>query len=162
MLEMIGRFGKGAQRNDIRMRAAIILLTVILSFPPAVRAMGTGTACIKKSCFTVEVAVSLREQSRGLMYRAALGARSGMLFVFPGEGQHLFWMKNTLIALDIIWIGGDNRVIYIKKNAPPCRTDACPEYGPSGKAAYVLEINGGLSEKLGLAAGDEATLKIKY
>lgn len=136
-----------------------LIVIFLLATPQLSRSAGTGMVCINENCFTVEIAVTPAEHSRGLMYRTALGAGSGMLFTFPYEGRHGFWMKNTIIPLDIIWIGADRKVIDIKKNAPPCKTSECPSYGPGGDAAYVLEINGGLSENMGFKKGDEVTIK---
>ncbi len=92
------------------------------------------------------------------MGRISLEAGKGMLFVFETEGEYGFWMKNTLIPLDMIWIDGKNKVIYIKENAAPCKTEPCETFGPGRKAKYVLEINGGMNEKLGIKIGDQAVL----
>jgi uncharacterized protein len=110
--------------------------------------------CIRGICFDSEIAVTADERSRGLMYRDTLGKDRGMLFVFPEEGLHRFWMKNTRIELDIIFIGADLRVVSISKRAQPCREDPCDRYGPTGNAAYALEIAGGLADVHGFAAGD--------
>ncbi|MEA2098258.1 MAG: DUF192 domain-containing protein [Patescibacteria group bacterium] len=112
-------------------------------------------ACIKNKCFKVETAVTAQEQKMGLMNREFLALDSGMLFVFEKEDIHNFWMKNTLIPLDIIWIDKDNKVIFIKENAEPCKTEKCELFEPDKKSKYVLEINGGLAEKIGFKIGDE-------
>lgn len=98
-------------------------------------------ACINKNCFNVEIAETPEERSRGLMYRESLDEGSGMLFIFDQEKRHSFWMKNTLIPLDIIWLDKNTKVVYIKKNAQPCKKDPCQKYRPSQKAMYVLEVN---------------------
>jgi hypothetical protein len=110
--------------------------------------------CIRDVCFDAEIAVTAAERSRGLMKRDALAKDRGMLFVFPEEGQHAFWMKNTLIELDIIFIAADRRVVSIARRAQPCRKDPCDLYRPEGSAAYVLEIAGGLADAYGFVAGD--------
>jgi uncharacterized membrane protein (UPF0127 family) len=110
--------------------------------------------CIRGTCFEAEIAVTAAERSRGLMYRDALPQDHGMLFVFPEEGLHRFWMKNTLIELDIIFIAADRRVVSISRRAQPCRKDPCDRYSPAGNAAYALEIAGGLAAAYGFAAGD--------
>lgn len=99
------------------------------------------------------------ERSRGLMHRDALAKDRGMLFVFPDEGFHRFWMKNTRIELDIIFIGADRRVVSIARRAQPCVKDPCPTYSPEGNAAYVLEIAGGLAAAYGFAAGDPVVVR---
>ena len=94
------------------------------------------------------------ERSRGLMNRDALAKDRGMLFVFPEEGLHRFWMKNTRIELDIIFIAADRRVVSISRRAQPCRKEPCDLYSPAGNVAYALEIAGGLAATYGFAAGD--------
>lgn len=77
-----------------------------------------------------------------------------MLFIFDSSGDYPFWMKNTLIPLDIIWISKDKKVVDIKENAKPCRSEMCETYSPKSDAKYVLEINGGLANKYKIKVGD--------
>ena len=78
-----------------------------------------------------------------------------MLFVFDKPGQYPFWMKDMNFAIDIIWIGEDLRVVYIKKDARP---ELYPEtYTPTENAKYVLEVPAGFSEKNNLKVGDSAS-----
>jgi uncharacterized membrane protein (UPF0127 family) len=93
------------------------------------------------------------------MNREYLAQDSGMLFIFKKEGIYNFWMKNTLIPLDIIWINENNKIIFIKENAEPCKVEQCETFGSDEKAKYILEINGGLTEKMGLRVGDEVECK---
>jgi uncharacterized membrane protein (UPF0127 family) len=86
------------------------------------------------------------EQAQGLMFRESLPPQSGMLFPFTEKGVHKFWMKNTMIPLDIIWIDSDGKVLFVSADTPPCRADPCPNYGPESPAASVLEIAGGLAK----------------
>jgi len=111
--------------------------------------------CFEDSCFNVEVVDTLSEREAGLMYRENLDKDSGMLFIFDEEGNYPFWMKNTLIPLDMIWIGGNKTVVDVK-SAVPCLAEPCPVIYPGGDALYVLEINGGLSSLNGIAAGKMA------
>jgi uncharacterized membrane protein (UPF0127 family) len=123
----------------------------------------TEQVCLKDMCFSVDIVDTPQERERGLMGVESLGDDEGMLFVFEGEGSYSFWMKDTLIPLDMIWIGKDGRIVYIQKDAQPCDADPCAVYGPpagSAPALYVLEVNGGTAEKFGLAAGDTAILRI--
>jgi uncharacterized protein len=111
--------------------------------------------CFEEACFDVEIADTTYKQQRGLMNRESLEKNKGMLFVFEKENIHKFWMKNTLIPLDMIWIDGNRKIIYIQKNAQPCKAEPCEIFGPDENAKYVLEINGGLAENIELEIGDE-------
>jgi uncharacterized membrane protein (UPF0127 family) len=122
--------------------------------PPAAPLSDHRPVCIRGVCFDAEIAVTAEERARGLMYRTVLAKDRGMFFVFPEEGLHRFWMKNTRIELDIIFIGADLRVVSISRRAHPCRKDPCDLYSPSGNVAYALEIAGGLADTYGFAAGD--------
>ena len=93
------------------------------------------------------------------MFRESLEQDRGMLFVFEKENIYPFYMKNTLVPLDIIWINADKRIIHISKNTPPCITKECPNIEPDGKARFVLEVNAGVSDKIGIAVGDELTFE---
>ena len=119
-----------------------------------------ATACFGESCFSVELAQSLDERGRGLMFRESLDENSGMLFVFPESGKHTFWMKNTLIPLDMIWIDENKRVTHIESNVPPCMADPCQTYTPSSDSLYVLEINSGLAEKNRIINNSELVLSL--
>jgi uncharacterized membrane protein (UPF0127 family) len=103
---------------------------------------------------TAELAVSDEERARGLMFREKILPDQGMLFVFEEEGLHSFWMKNTLIPLDMIWLDSDKRIIHIEADVPPCREDPCPSYGPAVPARYVLELKAGEARTNRLKAGD--------
>lgn len=104
------------------------------------------------NCFNVELAESLAEKSKGLMNRESLCDGCGMLFVYEELGDYNFWMKNTLIPLDIIWLDEQYRVVHIA-NAIPCKTENCEVYSPEVDSLYVLEINGGKAKQIGLEVG---------
>jgi uncharacterized membrane protein (UPF0127 family) len=104
----------------------------------------------RKLTFRVELALTPQEQERGLMYRKSLDADAGMLFVSQTERPHVFWMKNTLIPLDMIFIGANRRIVGIVQNAEPQTLTGRQVDGPS---QYVLEIGGGLSASLGIRPG---------
>ena len=102
--------------------------------------------------FRVELADDPAERSRGLMFRESLAPMSGMFFVYEDEARRAFWMKNTLIPLDMIFADAAGRVVKVHPEAVP--HDETPV--PSGQPAqFVLEIAGGLAARLGLAAGAE-------
>jgi uncharacterized membrane protein (UPF0127 family) len=100
--------------------------------------------------FRVELARTQAEQAQGLMYRPHMDPDAGMLFVFKDPAPLTFWMRNTLIPLDMIFIGADRRIVGIVENAEP-QTDTTRRV--PGISQYVLEINGGLSAKLGVRPG---------
>jgi uncharacterized membrane protein (UPF0127 family) len=76
-----------------------------------------------------------------------------MIFLFLDAAPHQFWMKNTMIPLDIVWLEGSGRVLFVSPNTPPCRADPCPNYGPADSAASVLEIAGGMAAKEKVTVG---------
>ena len=98
----------------------------------------------------VELALTEPERERGLMYRNHLDPDAGMLFLFPSSGPLAFWMKNTLIPLDMIFIDQEKRIVGIVENAAP-ETETPRRV--TGSSQYVLEIGGGLSQRWGIAAG---------
>ncbi|PIT94215.1 hypothetical protein COU00_00150 [Candidatus Falkowbacteria bacterium CG10_big_fil_rev_8_21_14_0_10_43_11] len=128
--------------------------------PPIVKGVklplpnGVKSVCFENGCFEVELAVAPTERALGLMYREKLPKNRGMLFIFPAEGLYDFWMKNTLIPLDIIWLDKDKRVVYANKNTAPCGQELCPTIKPDRQAQFVLEINAGLADRMGLKIGD--------
>lgn len=101
--------------------------------------------------FTVELATNDAERERGLMFRKELPAGRGMLFDFMQERPVAFWMHNTYIPLDMIFIRGDGRILSIAENAKPLSDDLIPSGGP---VRAVLEVFGGTARKLGIAPGD--------
>ncbi len=110
----------------------------------------------RKLVFHVEVAATPEEQERGLMYRNHLATDAGMLFVSERPRAHTFWMKNTLIPLDMIFIGADRRIVGIVENAEPQTTN---ERRVNALSQYVLEIGGGLSAQLGIQPGQSVDLR---
>lgn len=100
-----------------------------------------------------ELADTPQKRSRGLMFREKLAPDAGMLFVFEEAGEWSFWMKNTNVALDILWIGPDKRIVYIEENVPLCRQDPCPEYKSNKDALYALELPSGSVKREKLVKG---------
>jgi uncharacterized membrane protein (UPF0127 family) len=144
----------GNNALSIRLGVAFILLVSLAGC-----AKDTGPkACFKGRCFYLELAQTPQEQLKGLMFRESLDRDKGMLFVFKFEGKHSFWMKNTLIALDIIWIDNEGEVVFIKRGALPCLGKVCPSIYPDKKATYVLELNAGVADDVGLKVGDKVSL----
>jgi len=104
----------------------------------------------------VETVMDAIGMLRGLAFRDKLPADHGMLFVHRNPGKYTYWMFQTLIPLDIIWLDDTRTIVEIVPDAPPCKTEAskCPHYGGHEDAKYVLEISAGLARKFGLKAGD--------
>jgi uncharacterized membrane protein (UPF0127 family) len=107
-----------------------------------------------KSAVIVEVASDDPTREQGLMYRDHLAENRGMIFLFPQAGEYPFWMKNTLIPLDMIWMDAEHRIVHIAHDVPPCKADPCPNYPPNAKASSVLELATGVAAKHHLANGD--------
>jgi len=101
--------------------------------------------------FQVEVADTPAKRELGLQYRRDLEVDRGMIFLFPAESEHSFWMKNTPIPLDMIFISKDLKIVGIVEQAVPFSTDS---RSVPGASQFVLEINGGLSKRYGIKAGD--------
>ncbi len=106
---------------------------------------------------TLELAVTPEEIGQGLMYRPSLAEDHGMLFLFRLERVPSFWMKNTLIPLDLLFLDGKGVILEISENAQPCAVEPCPQYIPAHAAWAVLEVNAGFAARHGLAAGDTLT-----
>jgi uncharacterized membrane protein (UPF0127 family) len=104
--------------------------------------------------FRVEVARTIEEQQKGLMFRTKMGPDEGMLFPSDQPAQRSFWMKNTVIPLDIVFIGPDHLISNIAANATPYSLDPIPSDGP---AIAVLELNGGRAAELGIMPGARVT-----
>jgi uncharacterized membrane protein (UPF0127 family) len=104
--------------------------------------------------FGVEMAVTPDEQAKGLMFRRELPEKQGMLFDFHREQPTSFWMKNTYIPLDMIFIRADGRILRIAENTVPLSEALVPSGGP---VRAVLEVIGGTAKKLGIAPGDRVT-----
>lgn len=101
--------------------------------------------------FEIEIADNDYEIQTGMMYRKSLRPNRGMLFIFPEEQPRYFYMKNTEISLDIIYLNAEKKIISFQKNAKPLDESSLPSEGP---AQYVFEINGGQADALGMEVGD--------
>lgn len=106
--------------------------------------------------FEVEVVSTPLTRAKGLMYRREVGDGKGMLFVFPGEKVQSFWMKNTLIPLDMVFVSKDMKVVGILENVPPLTEDPRFVDAPS---LYVLEFAGGTMRKVGVSTGAKLVIR---
>jgi uncharacterized membrane protein (UPF0127 family) len=155
---MIGALNRG----PVMRRCLLVLLAVlsVLNLPFA-GADGRVAAADLQSLeiasksgvhvFAVELASTPEEHAKGLMYRRQLPEGQGMLFDFHREQPTSFWMKNTYIPLDMIFIRGDGRILRIAENTVPLSEALVPSGGP---VRAVLEVNAGTAKKLGIAPGD--------
>ncbi len=128
---------------------------------PAIPAQASGPTAVLPDGFTVRLELATNDELRaqGLMYRESLLPGQGMLFLFPQPGEYPFWMKNTLIPLDMIWLETSGRIVAIRSDVPPCRADPCPTYAPEAISSYVLELAAGEARAHNLAVGDTIALQ---
>lgn len=111
----------------------------------------------KRLAFKVELAASGQAQMKGLMFRTALGDNEGMLFPTPVPEPRSFWMKNTPLSLDIIFVGPDGLISNIAANTVPYSLDSVRSKGP---ASAVLELRAGRAAELGIVAGDRVVYSL--
>jgi uncharacterized protein len=99
----------------------------------------------------IEVADNDAEREQGLMYRDTMAENNGMLFLMETEEMQAFWMKNTILPLDIMFVDGERRIVNIQKNCKPYSLDQLPSARP---ALYVVEVNAGFADKYAIKDGD--------
>jgi len=146
-------------------RVAIVILGLMAALTVAILSIFYPTQTVIKEItietggrtvtVQAEIADNPAKWSKGLMNREHLGASEGMFFIFSDEQPRTFWMLNTLIPLDMIFIGSNGRVVSMIENAPPCRTENCGLYRSGFPARYVLEMNGGFVKQEGIQIGDK-------
>ena len=108
--------------------------------------------------YAIEIADDDAERARGLMYRDAMDAGRGMLFIHDAEEPQAYWMKNTKIALDILYFDSHLKLVSQQRDVPPCSAgDRCPPYPSHRPARYVLELNAGQAARLKLENGAALT-----
>ncbi|QBG93078.1 DUF192 domain-containing protein [Xanthomonas oryzae] len=108
--------------------------------------------------YKVELAQNDADRAKGLMFRDAMDEDRGMLFIHERQEPMAYWMKNTKIALDILYFDQQRRLVSQQRDVPPCSAgDACPPYPSRQPARYVLELNAGQAAKLGLKDGATLT-----
>jgi hypothetical protein len=107
-----------------------------------------------------ELVDTLTKQIMGLMGRKSLPENQGMLFVFDNAGRYKFWMFNTSIPLDMIWIDSNKTIVYIQQNAQPCFILNCTSYGPNELSQYVLEVNANYTSGNKISVGDKVEFNL--
>jgi uncharacterized membrane protein (UPF0127 family) len=147
-------------KNKLLLLTALLTVILVISIIFFSTKPSTKTMVLPNGqTVSVEIADTSYKQTKGLMHRKSLGENDGMLFPHKRLAKHVFWMKNTLIPLDMIWLDAELKIVDITKNVPPCVTSSCPTYMPAQQALYTLEVNAGYSDKQDLKIGD--TLKLE-
>jgi uncharacterized membrane protein (UPF0127 family) len=143
----------------IRWTAFVLIALLVAAGPVRPAELQTLEIASKNGvhAFSVEMAVTEPEREKGLMFRKELPEGNGMLFDFHREQEVGFWMQNTYIPLDMIFIRGDGRILRIAENTEPLSTRIIPSNGP---VRAVLEVIGGTARKYGIAPGDRVASTI--
>lgn len=157
----------------LRLTACLMLGTSLLAFaapPPPSGASGFsgGLATVSTPdglMIYCEIADTPSKRSQGLMFRTRMAPDRGMLFTFPEfqePGYWTFWMKNTKMPLDILWLDQDGTIVHVERYVPICtRTDnLCPRYRPKTAAVQVLELGAGQAATLNLNVGTQLTIEL--
>jgi len=143
-----------------------LLLSLLLAAAPGptVTFPDSGSVVAKGQVFQAEVARTTEEQEQGLMFRSSLARNRCMFFLYEADGGHAIWMKNCLIALDVVWLKADGTVVETSEQTPPCSPilgDACPTYGGTVPARHFVEFPAGTLRRLGLRKGDRLGWNLK-
>ena len=110
----------------------------------------------------VEIADTEALRAQGLMHRNHLSENDGMLFVYADQGIRGVWMKNTLLALDVLFLSEDGKIVSILKNLPPCQQINCPVYSSKQKARYMLEVNAGFIDRHNIQLGQTVLMDYQH
>ncbi|MGY4889333.1 UNVERIFIED_CONTAM: DUF192 domain-containing protein [Xanthomonas axonopodis] len=140
------------------MRCSGLLILALLMLLSGCASSGDSWVELAGTRYKVELAQNDADRAKGLMFRDAMDQDRGMLFIHDRQEPMAYWMKNTKIALDILYFDEQRRLVSQQRDVPPCSAgDACPPYPSRQPARYVLELNAGQAAKLGLKDG--ATLR---
>jgi len=134
-------------QREAALLLGLALLAACTQHPQVVIHSAKGSVTVQ-----VEVADTPDARARGLMYRRDLAADAGMLFIFPTESEQRFWMKNTPLPLDMVFIGADQKIVGIVADTRPFTTNPL---GVDALSQYVLEVHGGFCASRGIATGDQ-------
>lgn len=138
------------------------MLAAVLCAAPLAALADNPSVSVHGQRFSTEFATDDAQRAHGLMDRTHMDAGHSMLFIFADDAPRAFWMKNTLIPLDILYFDSARKLVAMQLNAQPCKGDPCPIYPSDNRAArYVLELNAGTATRIGLALGDELTVSGK-
>ena len=142
---------------------AVAVLAAVAALGAADLGRGTATITTRagaKAVLQVEIARTHAERQRGLMFRRSLAPRAGMVFAYPADVSGGFWMKNTLIPLDIAFYDRTGRIVRIL-TMQPCRRDPCRVYAPGAVYRGALEVNAGSFRRWGVRAGDRIVVRAR-
>jgi uncharacterized protein len=141
------------------------LLSLLLTFAPVVP--NGGIVAAKGQRFLAEVALSPQEKERGLMYRQSLARDRCMIFLYDEDGQHAIWMKNCLIALDVVWVKEEGTIVELAERVPPLSPlfkgpdSEAPTYGGKVVSRHFVEFPAGTVRRLGLKVGERIGWELK-
>lgn len=143
---------------------AVVFLLIVLAFlsiykKPETESLVKFYSEGKNVTLKVKVADTEESRNKGLMFVEKLGENEGILFVYNDEQKRTFWMKNTLIPLDMIFVAANGTVVSVIENAEPCKKDPCEIYSVDAPSRYVVEVNAGFAKENGISAYDFAELK---
>ncbi|NIK53819.1 DUF192 domain-containing protein [Xanthomonas arboricola] len=141
------------------MRRLCLLAVALLILLSGCASSGGSWVELAGTRYQVELAQNDADRAKGLMFRDAMADDHGMLFVHDRQEPLAYWMKNTKIALDILYFDNERRLVSQQRDVPPCSAgDACPPYPSKRPARYVLELNAGQAARLNLQDGASLTL----
>ena len=145
-----------------RLLAALLLNIAFTASGCAQLSSEKPWAELKGRRFSIEVADTPESRERGLMFRREMPSDAGMLFIHDEQDQVAYWMKNTYIPLDILYFDEQFHLVSAQLDVPPCGNQPqCPIYPSAGPAKYVLELNAGLAQTLGLKPGDPLKISLQ-
>lgn len=139
-----------------------LLLASTISACSTVDTAGSGTrhaVVLDGHRYRVELATTRAAREHGLMERSHLPANEGMLFIFARPTPLYFWMKNTWIALDILYFDSRRRLVAMHPDVPPCTASPCPVYPSTVPAQYALELPAGTAARIGVRRGDQLVIE---
>jgi len=141
-------------------KTALAISTLLLGIALIHKTFANETLAISinNHQFTVELAASAAERRQGLMHRSSLAPDSGMLFIYPEPQIISFWMKQTLIPLDLLFFDEDGQLIELHNNMQPCKATVCKTYTNKIPAQYALELAAGTATKLKFQVGNSFTI----
>jgi len=144
---------------------ALLLLVAITATKPSAQTVSTHWGSLtftNNKNIVIEIADTPALRASGLMHRTELGKNLGMFFVYPDQTLQGVWMKNTLLALDVIFISDDGKIVSILENLLPCRHDPCPVYTSTAAAQYMLEVRSGFIAEQNIKIGQEVIIEYHH